>query len=232
MTLLVSINLDDFAIIASDKKEVIKLNDAFIPYHERAEKIVETGIGLITGSGYVGLLNSVKQRVAEEEITHTDQILEIIKNERKLIRNAIWYTDYQKNEFLNFTGWLLSYWTIVDNVQKLRIALYHPSVEENYFAIIEENTSKAIFPSDLIPENVEKYSNFLSNSFQKLNDLPDINQNITHNVKIILVLMNEISKVSETVSKTCDIGLVFKAGDMLMAKDVSVDISNFSFQKV
>lgn len=232
MTLLVTINLDDFAIIASDKKEVIKLNDAFIPYHERAEKIVETGIGLITGSGYVGLLNSVKQRVAEEEITHTDQILEIIKNERKLIRNAIWYTDYQKNEFLNFTGWLLSYWTIVDNVQKLRIALYHPSVEENYFAIIEENTSKAIFPSDLIPENVEKYSNFLSNSFQKLNDLPDINQNITHNVKIILVLMNEISKVSETVSKTCDIGLVFKAGDMLMAKDVSVDISNFSFQKV
>lgn len=232
MTLLVTINLDDFAIIASDKKEVIKLNDAFIPYHERAEKIVETGIGLITGSGYVGLLNSVKQKVAEEEITHTDQILEIIKNERKLIRNAIWYTDYQKNEFLNFTGWLLSYWTIVDNVQKLRIALYHPSVEENYFAIIEENTSKAIFPSDLIPENVEKYSNFLSNSFQKLNDLPDINQNITHNVKIILVLMNEISKVSETVSKTCDIGLVFKAGDMLMAKDVSVDISNFSFQKV
>lgn len=232
MTLLVTINLDDFAIIASDKKEVIKLNDVFIPYHERAEKIVETGIGLITGSGYVGLLNSVKQRVAEEEITHTDQILEIIKNERKLIRNAIWYTDYQKNEFLNFTGWLLSYWTIVDNVQKLRIALYHPSVEENYFAIIEENTSKAIFPSDLIPENVEKYSNFLSNSFQKLNDLPDINQNITHNVKIILVLMNEISKVSETVSKTCDIGLVFKAGDMLMAKDVSVDISNFSFQKV
>ena len=232
MTLLVTIHLDDFAIIASDKKEVIKPNDVFIPYHEHAEKIVETGIGLITGSGYVGLLNAVKQRVAEEEITHTDQILEIIKNERKLIRNAMWYTDYQKNEFLNYTGWLLSYWTIVYKVQKLRIALYHPSVEENYFAIIEENTSKAIFPSDLIPENVEIYSNFLSNSFQKLNELPDINQNITHNVKIILALMNEISKVSETVSKTCDIGLVFKAGDMLMAKDVSVDTPNFSFQKV
>ena len=54
MTLLVTIHLDDFAIIASDKKEVIKLNDVVIPHHENAEKIIGTGIGLITGSGYLG----------------------------------------------------------------------------------------------------------------------------------------------------------------------------------
>ena len=232
MTLLVTIHLDDFAIIASDKKEVIKLKDVVISHHENAKKIVGTGIGLITGSGYLGLLNAVKQRVAEEEIIHTGQILEIIKNERELIKNTMRYTNYQKKEFLNVTGWLLSYRTIVNKVPNLRIALYHPSIDENHFAIIEENTSRAVFPSDLIPENVEKYSNFLSHSFQKLDELSDINQNITHNVKIILDLMNEISKVSETVSKTCDIGLVFKGGDVLMTKDVSVDTPNFSFQNV
>jgi hypothetical protein len=231
MTLLTTIHLGDYAIIASDRKEVFKFNGTVIPRHENADKLIETGIGLITGSGYVALLNAVKERVAVEDITHTDQILNIITSERWQIRHSPLYSEYQKNEFLNFTCWLLSYRTIADKSQYLRIALYHPCIDENHFGIIQENTTKAVFPSDFSKADVDKYSNYLSQGFRKLNDISDINQNISHNIQITLVLMDLVAQISEYVSKACDIGLVFKNGDMYMVKDVSVESSNLSLQK-
>ena len=40
MTLLATIHMGDFAIIASDKKEVAKLDGVIIPRHEEAEKVL------------------------------------------------------------------------------------------------------------------------------------------------------------------------------------------------
>lgn len=232
MTLLASIHLDDYAIIASDKKEVVKLNGLIVPVHEEAEKIVITDIGLITGSGYVDLLDAVKKRVASEGINHTDKIMEIIKGERDRIKNSIFCDDDQINELLNYSGWLFSYFTVIENSQCLRIALYHPTIDENHFCIIRENSCKVIYPSDVDPANIVQFSNYLNENIGTLEKIPDINQNLSYNIKLILLLMDEISRLSSTVSKTCDIGVVFKKGEMLLAKNVSIETPNFILEKV
>ena len=149
MTLLATIHLDKFAIIASDKKEVFIANDIIVSRNENAEKIIYTGIGLITGAGYVELLSKVKKKVATSEITHTDQIMEIILNERAVIKNSPFSTDDQKKELLEKSGWLLTYRTMLENSPCLRVALYHPSIDEYHFAISQENTSKVLFPSEV-----------------------------------------------------------------------------------
>lgn len=232
MTLLATIHLDDYAIIASDKKEVVKINGLIVPSHEEAEKIVITDIGLITGSGYVELLNAVKKRVSSEEINHTDKIMEIIKGERDKIKQSTFYDDEQLNELINYSGWLFSYFTITENTQCLRIALYHPTVDENHFCIIRENSCKVIYPSDVDPANIAQYSDYFSANIGTLEKIPDINQNLSYNIKLILLLIDEISRISSTVSKTCDIGVVFRKGEMLLAKNVSIETSNFILEEV
>ncbi|MBC6928875.1 MAG: hypothetical protein DWB56_07935 [Candidatus Jettenia sp.] len=73
---------------------------------------------------------------------------------------------------------------------------------------------------------------YLNNNFRILKELPDIKQNLSHNIRVILFLMDEISKISETVSKTCDIGVIFKSGEILIAKNVSIEMPNFKLESV
>jgi len=121
MTLLVAINLGGLAIIAADKKEVLIQDGEIYPLHESAEKIIDTGIGLITGSGYVSLLHDVKTEVSNETISNTDQILSIILRNREAIQRNLFLNENQKSQLLDKTGWLLSYRTIVDELPKLRV---------------------------------------------------------------------------------------------------------------
>jgi len=48
-------------------------------FEDGDHKIVSCGLGLITGSGYVSALNAVKAELMVTEITHTDQVIDIIK---------------------------------------------------------------------------------------------------------------------------------------------------------
>ena len=111
MTILIALNLGELAIITADKKEVLINNGIIYPLNEEANKIIDTGIGLITGSGYVSLLNRVKSTVLHETITDTDQILSIIFKGRRAIQDNNSVSESDKCELLGKTGWLLSYRT-------------------------------------------------------------------------------------------------------------------------
>ena len=64
--ILATIHLDKFAIIASDKKEVFIANGIIFSRHENAEKTIHTGIGLITGAGYLKLLSCILREIGEQ----------------------------------------------------------------------------------------------------------------------------------------------------------------------
>lgn len=228
MTLLVAVNLGDCAIIAADKKEIFILDDIITPLNEDADKIVNTGIGLMTGSGYVDLLNKVKTTVAESAINHTDQILSCILKERATIQESIILNKRQKSELLNKTGWLFSYCTTVNNNPTLRIALYHPSISEVSFNIIRNDTTKIIFPSDIDSNHANTYTDFMTSNMKSLED-GEFQDIISHNVNLVLELMNTISKISETVSNKCDIGLVFSNNDMKIANTVNINSAHINF---
>ena len=61
---------------------------------------------------------------------------------------------------------------------------------------------------------------------------PDINRNMSHNISQLLTLVAAVSEISETVSKTCDIGIVFKGGTVLMANNVSIDSGSCPMTKI
>ena len=230
MTLLATIHLNKFAIIVSDKKEVFITDRIIVAHHEHGEKIIDTSIGLITGTGYVEFLSAVKKKIAATKITNTNQIMKIISKERDLIKNSSFKSAKNKEELLEKERWLFTDKSMLENTASLKVGFYHPSVDKDNLVTINENTSKVFFPSDVSQEVANKYSSFLSENIQTLEKIPDFNNNLNHNVTLILIMMNEVSRITETVSKTCDIGVIFKEkGTKLLAKNISVETPNFTF---
>lgn len=232
MTLIIGMHLSDYVIIASDKKEVAVLNGIVIPLHEDANKIINTDMGLVTGSGFVDLLNRVKNRIALNQICHTDEILNIIKTEREAIAQILGCFDEAERKILFHTGWIFSYRTIIDDEIRIRLAIYHPSIDEQYYATINEKDAIAVFPLDIVPEQAKSFNERLRSSMLSLDNEPDINRNMSYNISQLLTLIAAVSEISETVSKTCDIGIAFKDGTVLMANNVSIDSGSFPMTKI
>ena len=201
-----------------------------IPVRTDVDKIVDTGIGLMTGSGYVPLLDEVKSAISEAEITHTDQIIDIIQEKRAKIRNNSALPANQEVDFLANTHWLFSYYTVADNEPAIRVAAYSPRVSEKYLGIVEENGSSASFPSDSTAATRESFTSALRSGMAPSDGPASIEETLSLNSRLILRLMSEMSRISSLVSEACDIGVVFLEGTMLMAKNVSIHTPNISFQ--
>jgi hypothetical protein len=221
MTILVAMNLGEIAIVAADKKEVAIFDGAIFPLNENAEKIIDTGIGLMTGSGYVSLLDKVKLSTSESIIQSTDDIVNIILQERSAISDEPNLTEAQKNELLSKTGWLFSYITLVGNLRKLRVALYHPSISDIYLSVVEDQTTKVVYPDGISIEAMKSYSEKINREMLQLSQ-GSIEEVIGHNLSLILSLVDKISRISDTVSSSMDVGIAFMDGDLAMAKAISI----------
>ena len=146
MTLLAAINLGDVALIVSDKKESQIIDGIVVASHTDAKKIIETDIGIITGSGWVDLLEPVKKAIANSRINHTDQVLELINNERNNVNTNPGLNSDQRTHMLTTTSWVMTYRTIEDDQCKMRVVWFHPSISESKFGVLNENEPRVIFP--------------------------------------------------------------------------------------
>lgn len=232
MTLMVGLHLSDYVIIASDKKEVTELNGIVVPLSEDVNKLINTNMGLITGAGFADLLNSVKKRISLNQICHTDEILNIIKSEREAFAENYGYTEELKQKILLYTSWLFSYRTIIDNEIRMRLAIYHPSIDEQYYATVNDHDIIIIPPFDMVPDRAQLLEERLRSDMLSLDIEPDVNLNMSHNIRQILALMAEVSEISESVSNTCDVGVFFKDDSRFMANNVSIDSESFVMTKI
>ncbi|MCX7109050.1 MAG: hypothetical protein NTX45_02760 [Proteobacteria bacterium] len=123
MSLIAGLHLGNFALIASDKREMTINGDTLVFDHDEAEKIINAGLGYISGSGIVELLNSVKVALVNTEITHTDEILDIIKSARECFR-LMHYTNLEWAEKqIKKTGWNFTYITEENGQPTVRVAI-------------------------------------------------------------------------------------------------------------
>lgn len=228
MTTLVAIHLGEIVIIAADKKEVFIQGDFVIPIHESANKIIDSGIGLMTGSGYVSLLQEVKDKVSNCTIKNTDQILSLISAARKKVQDSDVLDEAQKQQVLGKTGWLFTYRTTFNGKVALRVALYHPSISTTNLSIIDENQTKIIFPSDIAEDKVAQYAEILASRFTAIGK-GELEETLSKSVDLILQIVKELSNASQTVSATVDIGLVASSGEQYIAKSVTVDSRGLEF---
>lgn len=228
MTALIAINLGDIAIIAADKKEVFILGETVIPIHEDADKIVDTRIGLMTGSGYVPLLQEVKDQVSSASIHHTDQIISHIHRAQQKVKDADSFSDQQKAQILTTTGWLFTYQTISDGRTALRVALYHPSLSTSHLSIIDRHQTKIVFPPDLDGDQVAYYTELIATRFNPIGQ-GSVQEVISNNVSLILTIFSQLSQVSQSVSEAADIGLVTSSGERYLAKSVTINSADLEF---
>lgn len=131
MTVCIAVNQGDYVFLAVDTR--VTFGKPKI-YHEDSHiKLYETGIGMITGSGWSQLLDEVKDRIIYEDIHHTDQISNIVQNGLNKAREENWHklTNEEMEQYIAFTGWFYSYITTIDNQPKARIAYIHGSEFED-----------------------------------------------------------------------------------------------------
>jgi len=228
VTAFIAINLGDIAIIAADKKEVFIQGDFVIPIHESANKIIDSGIGLMTGSGYVSLLQDVKDQVANCTIKSTDQILSLISAARQKLQEFHGVDEHQKTKNLCTTGWLFTYLTSLNGERSLRVALFHPSLSTTQISIIDVNRPKILFPSDINEAQAAYYSRQLSDHFMPVME-NKTDEALSINIGLILQIFSELSGVSQSVSAAVDIGLVTSSGEQYIAESATVDSGNLDF---
>ena len=212
--------------------EVAKIGSQFECVRTNVDKIINTRIGLMTGSGYVTLLNEVKSAVSESEITQSEQILTIIKDKRLTLLRDPCLPEYLKSDFLDHTGWLFTYFTVVDGKPTIRVAIYSPRASEQYLLLVEEGNCNVFLPSDVSEAIGEPIMAALRNEMVSSDSADSFQDTLSINSRLLLRTMKELSEISSFVTESCDIGLVLLDGTISIAKNVSLQTARISFQAV
>lgn len=202
MTINIGINLEKYIILAADTRTVYFLHGRQM-YTDENQKIQKTKIGLTTGAGHKGLLDEVKYQLAQRDINHTDQIIQIIKEQVGAFSQQA-FPEIKK--VIDVTGWLLTYRTQVEKTPILRLALLHPQF--NYeLALCEKNKSCVIMPLGANEEITEAVSDTINKKIKPLENMSKIKENISYHSALIKQIISTVSKNFKSVSPTFHIGV-------------------------
>ncbi|MBA7501464.1 hypothetical protein ES706_00034 [subsurface metagenome] len=220
MTINIGINLGKYIILAADTRTVYFLHGRQM-YTDENQKIQKTKIGLITSAGHKGLLDEVKYQLAQRDIKHTDQIIQIIKEQVDAFSPRT-YPEIKK--VIDMTGWLLTYKTLVGKKPILRLALLHPQF--NYeLALYGKNKACVIMPFEANEETTEAVSDTINKKIKPLENISKIKENISYHSALIKQSVSTVSKNFESVSPTFHIGVHSIDGKM----GISTRVENEKF---
>ena len=221
MSLIAGMHLGEFVLIAADKREMAILdNNTLIPIHDNAYKIINSGLGYITGCGVVELLDSAKQLIASNDITHTDQIISIINSSRQQFRSRhIQAIDWANNQ-IQKTGWMFTYLTTEYDQPIVRIAMVHGAWKEDGLRILPKGNAKILVPIDGNADESEYLSNCLMENMKISGELSDFSESINFHVALLQEIFEYAAKRCESVSESFNIAVHMKNGDRLHSKDI------------
>jgi len=192
MTLIAGCNLGPYAVIAADTRESYYVGYSKLHHRDGKEKIQRTPLGVITGSGYIPLLDAVKKRIAEiDAIGNTDDIVRIIKEERaRLSPELLASDDHLAESVEHYTSWIFTYMGVGRSevgegfdTAGLRLALAHP--EHDYvIGLYGINRGVISFPDDVDADLMESLRERLNAGIKPLSDLSEFRQNVFHHVAL------------------------------------------------
>ena len=205
MTIAIGINFDAYVLLAADTRTTRYNWDGSIrDYVDDSIKIQKTTVGLITGAGSKELLDLVKDKLEKEKITHTNQILNVIKKERLHYRRLFWRT---AEEDIKMTGWIFTCTTVENNNPKLRLGIFHPSLSLDKLAFYEENYPAVINPHEATEEVVEEIVDFLKKKIKPFKEFTTLSDSIQYHWRLIARLIQKIQPVFPSISSHCQIGV-------------------------
>ena len=205
MTIAFGINLDSYAILAADTRTTW---DIFgVPYYDdESSKVQSTTIGLITGAGFLPLLEAVKKKLAQETITDTDRLLCIIQEETSRIGKE-WNGRSQIDTWVEKTGWIFSYYTVLNNAPRLRVGVFHPSISKEMYATFEVGKPAIIYPVELERSAVDAiHSDILKNLVIPADD-SEFQKTVDRNVSVIGALIRALQPHCPSISNRLQFGI-------------------------
>ena len=204
MTIAIGINAGLYAILAADTRVTyFSSNSSF--YDDDKSKIQKTSMGLITGAGFVQLLDLVNSRLAIEAITNTDTTLAIIKEAREEIRQK-WQHYSQIDSAIEQTGWIFSYYTILNKVSTLRLGVYHKRLSEDDFVLYGAGDPAIIYPSELNEQEV-KIVRPIVDKIDIPKDQSAIQSSIQQNIAKVVTLIKILFPICQSISNRFQIGI-------------------------
>jgi hypothetical protein len=206
MTIAIGINLGLYAILAADTRTTGYLFGVPHHYDDDSSKVQKTTMGLITGAGFLPLLERVKQELAAEEITNTERVLSIIKEQSERILQ-VWGTHPQTNSWIRQTGWIFSYTTLLDNQPTLRVGIFHPSIDAEMYATYEVGKPAIIFPVELDPETVDRMHDVVLREVKMPNQLSELESSVQHNSAVIAQVVRVLQPHCPSISRRFQVGV-------------------------
>ncbi|EJE4163731.1 hypothetical protein M3916_003889 [Vibrio parahaemolyticus] len=190
MTMIVGIHLGEYILVAADKREVTMLGDIVMNVtSDEVEKLIEWNGGVITGNGYVPLLSDLKDYLATNEITHTDQILDYANA-------AVLNLPESQAQWKKQTNWMFSYLSQVDGQLTTRLG-YVTSSKVDGIHMFEPMSATIWAKLPDLDERIE----LLNEQLLPLDELEQIRDNLAHHVSLLRSLFEYAATVDETVCK-------------------------------
>ena len=205
MTIAIGINLGSYAILAADTRTTYHVSGMPF-YDDNSSKVQGTTMGLITGAGLCPLLDSVKKKLVTEQVTNTERVLGIIKEETEMTLNA-WRAHPQIESWIEQTGWIFSYTTLLNDQPLLRVGVFHPSLNREMYVTYEVGNPAIIFPVELNSGIAIAVNDSTQKRIKVPTDVADVQSSIEQNAAVIGAVISELQPHCLSISKRFQIGI-------------------------
>jgi len=204
MTIAIGINLGSYAVLAADTRTTYhRFGMPF--YDDSSTKVQKTTMGLITGAGFSPLLDSVKRELTEQ-IANTERVLSIIKEESERTLQA-WGTYSQIDSWIEQTGWIFSYTTLLNDQPTLRVGIFHPSINKEMYVTYEVGYPEIILPVELDYETAEAIYDPILQRIKVPGDSSELQSSIDQNIAVIGALINALQPHCPSISRRFQVGI-------------------------
>lgn len=208
MTCILVAHLGSEVVVAADKREVQYKADGSLTVHgDDVQKIVRTGVGVITGAGMVEMLDPVKSALKGVSFGDPFDVLDLIKAARR--RYSEVYSDSPRLDGdLRKTSWVFTFVDVDSKGQAVtRVAYY---LQSHAADSLRELGSGYVLcmPGGFTYEKADEIRNQLQGvvtSSLKASPYAQAKQEI---IKHMRHLMSEVAKESASVSSMCDVAVI------------------------
>jgi hypothetical protein len=163
-------------------------------------------MGLITGAGFCTLLDSVKRKLAVEQVTDTERVLGIISEETERTLNA-WRAHHQIESWIAQTGWIFSYTTLLNDQPLLRVGVFHPSLNREMYVTYEVGDPAIIFPLELDSGIAKVIYDLVQQKIRVPTDAAELQSSIEQSSTVIGLIISELQPHCPSISRRFQIGI-------------------------
>lgn len=229
MSLIIGLHLGNIVLLAADKRVMDLYGNRFVFNNDEHEKIIDAGLGYVTGSGVIELLDNVKDSLANADITNTNQIMEIINREKERFLYSHWAGPEWAAEQIKKTGWMFTYSTKSDSQTAIRIGMVHGSWNDDLIRLLHKGTAMVFVPIDGNGEESERLSEILTQSIKTTNVLTELTEIIPYHVRLLQPIFEHVSDICPSVSKAFHVAVHTNDGMMIVSEEISPDTTNIQF---